>query len=31
MIHIIENIAGFLLVIVFVVAVITNQFRRKKK
>jgi hypothetical protein len=31
MIHIIENIVGFLLVIVFVVAVITNQFRRKKK
>jgi hypothetical protein len=31
MIHIIENIAGFLLMIVFVVAVITNQFRRKKK
>jgi hypothetical protein len=31
MIHVLENFAGFILMIVFVVAVFVNQFRKKRK
>jgi hypothetical protein len=31
MIHVLENIVGFILMIVIVVAVFVNQFRRNRK
>jgi hypothetical protein len=31
MVHVLENIAGFILIIVIVVAVFVNQFRRNRK